>query len=242
MSNEIVNFTPKSGGFAAATKDTKQQSSRPRVEGGTDLLKLGKETGKWVFGQKNEPLGNAVIAVNMNSMSNGFVDWKGGKPVGEKMAVVGQEPVNEADLPPAQGKKGWEVQIGFEGKIVDGEHAGTDIKYKSNARGGIELWNELFDAAEVRAAAGKAYHPVVDFGSDSYVHEEWGKVYTPDIEIVDWMDDEGNMGDDAKGRAQVAAPAEEPAEEPEPEVAEAEDVSEPEEETTAPSRRRRRRA
>lgn len=235
--SEIVKFTPRGAGFVAGRKSFK--AAAPKTKSGTDLLKLRKTDGAWVFGQKNVPLGAGTkVAINAHSMAQGWVAWKGGKPVGEKMAVVGQEPVNPSTLGEVDAPKGWEEQIAMGMQVVDGEHANTPLNFKANSKGGIDFYNEVFDAMEARAAEGYPFHPIITLGSDSYVHSEHGKIYFPTWECVGWMDDDGNT-DGAKREQVETYPEQDPAAaEPEVEdtIPEAEPVDEP------PRRRRRRTA
>lgn len=206
--SDIVKFTP-GGGFLQGAQTF--QKAKPQVASGIPLLQCRKESGKWVYGpDRIEVEDGSLWAIDANSTAMGYVDWHGGKPVGERMAVVGQEPVNPADLPPAQGKNGWEDQVGFGLICTNGEDAGVAVVYKTNTKGGIEAFNKTFDAMQARAAAGKPFNPVVKLTNTNYTHNEYGLIWKPIFEIVDWLGDETSQVEDHAPATDEEPPAEQP--------------------------------
>lgn len=184
----ITTFSPATnGGFAAGAANFKKAAPQAKG-GGVGLLKLRKSDGLWVYGKDDIMIGDAALVVDANAIIMGFVDWKGGKPVGERMAVVGSDPVLEQDLPPAQGMKGWEPQVGMGMIIPADEDVPEDelVIYKTTAQGGIEAFNGIFDAMMARAAASKSFNPRITLSSSSYQHGEYGTIYKPVFTVVGW--------------------------------------------------------
>ena len=190
--SDIVKFSPAANGVGFAAGAAAFQQAKPQTKGGgVALLKLRRTDGRWCFGKDDiEVEDGAELVVDANATAIGFVDWKGGRPVGEHMAVVGQDTVNAADLPPAQGPNGWEDQVALGMTVLNGEDEGEMVLYKTNNQGGIEAFNTLFDAMTARAAAGKSFNPVITLASTSYTHPEYGKIYKPVFEVTRWMGSE----------------------------------------------------
>lgn len=194
MSN-IAKFsatTAVSTGLADALADFAED--RPVQSSGLPFLKLRKNDGLWVYGQEQtECADDTEWMIGAMTIMQGFVDWHGGKPAGEKMAYVGQPKPKESELGASKGKNGWEAQVGFHLIGIGGEDDGKEIIWKTNTHGGVNQWNAIFDAIKARAGAGKtACNPIVALKETSYTHAEYGLIYKPDMRVLRWVDDEGN--------------------------------------------------
>lgn len=203
--SDLIKFTPMAVDIASAF-DT---FVKPTVKaGGIDLLKLRKQDGVWVYGQQDiEVEDGAELAIDPGSLMSGFVDWKGGKPVQEQMARLGQSPIDPRSLPPSQGAKGWEEQVGFGLTIISGEDAGISVLYKTNALGGKEAWGEVYDAIKARVVAGKSYVPIVTLEQTSYQHSEYGLIFKPVFKVQRWHGDQPEApAIEAEAPAEEAAP------------------------------------
>ena len=171
---------------------------------GVTILKMDK-TGHWVFGaDQTEVQDDATWAVNPFCFVHGFIAWGNGEVLGEKMVPVSQ-PLPELDAAPPNASKGWEPQIGMSLKCLAGEDAGLEARFSATSVGGRRAVQTLAVAiaAQVEKDQTKPV-PVVKLKKDHYVHKQYGRIYTPIFEVVEWvsMDGEG-----AEEPAAAEAPA-----------------------------------
>lgn len=155
------------------------------------IMRLNKSDGVWMYGADNtEVEEDSEWAIPPDSLAQGYIAWHAGKVEGERMATFGSAPVDPSSLPEVRAKNGWEEQVGFGLVCMTGEDEGTKAVFKTNTRGGIEAWNNVFDAIKARAVAGKSFVPVVKLTHSSYQHNEYGRILKPVFEIAGWAGDE----------------------------------------------------
>lgn len=211
-----------------------------------NLLRMQRD-GLWVYGAENTQVEEgSTWAINPHSFQHGYCCWSDGKLAGEVMVPI------SSPLPPRSGLKEvigpvrndrgqeigeevkeWTDQLMFDLVCLDGEDEGTAVTYKTNSVGGKNAIGAVATAIGARAQSGaKDVVPVVKLEVDHYTHRKWGKIYTPELTIVDWLTMEG--------------PAAEGGDSPEQEVVEeAEAIQAPVEDSAPtepprPGRRRRR--
>ena len=249
MSNEVT--TPKQTGLGALsalkTGLANVRTKLPEVAS-SPYLRLLKD-GDWVFGQEDNAVAKGTEAViNPLSIKHGYSCWTNRQPgegknenLGEIMVELNQplpamhEIQQHTD--PATGRPApWKDQLSMDVKFLTGKHKGTQVLYKVSSVGGLNACKAILDAIMAKLDQDTPFVcPVVTFDSDSYKHNTYGKTYVPKIEVVGWMDLEGNeeegdeepaalerpkdMGMDSdelaeKARAQHYAEEKVPAEEP----------------------------
>ena len=169
---------------------------------GTVIIKMDK-TGHWVYGaEQTEVDSDSTWAINPFSFLHGFIAWGDGEVLGEKMVSVSQ-PLPELDAAPPNAKKGWEQQVGMSLKCMSGEDKGMEARYTVTSVGGKRAVQALAVAIANQVEKDQTKPvPVVRLKKDHYVHKSYGRIYTPEFEIVEWV------GMDAEP-AEEAAPAEE---------------------------------
>jgi hypothetical protein len=205
MSNEISLFQ-KAGLPAPATLATALKSLDATVGAvGVTILKMDK-TGHWVFGaDQTEVEEDSTWAVNPFSFVHGYIAWGPGEVLGEAMAPVTQ-PLPEIGPAPEAAKKGWEKQVGFSLKCVNGEDAGLEVRYTVTSVGGKRAVQGLAAAIAAQVETNPDLPvPVVRLKKEHYQHKEYGRIFTPIFEIVGWV----NL--DGKATSGEAAAAEAPA-------------------------------
>jgi len=193
MMSNIVKFN--TAGLPAVSTLSTALRALETVGGpsGVTILKMDK-TGHWVFGaDQTEVQDDATWAVNPFSFVHGFIAWGNGEVLGEKMVPVSQ-PLPELDAAPPNASKGWEPQIGMSLKCLAGEDAGLEARFSATSVGGRRAVQTLAVAiaAQVEKDQTKPV-PVVKLKKDHYVHKQYGRIYTPIFEVVEWvsMDGEG---------------------------------------------------
>lgn len=186
-------------------------------------LKLDKG-GYWCFGaEETEVEEGSVWAINPMSLAVGYVAWGDGELLGEEMVPASDTPIMRADLPDVGAP--WKPQIGLQLVCTNGEDKDVVVIYKASSKGGQKAFKQILDAIVKQAESGTdKVVPLVTLEVDSYKHSQYGKIYTPILEVVEWADMDGMS----------AEPEAAEAEEPETEAEQPEDDK--------PKRRRRRRS
>ncbi len=188
--------------FAKALSQTSQTAKQATASAGDVPLLRMSRTGNWQIGQDNDqPEDGSNWAINPGSIAVGYIAWKDGAPLDERMATVGQEPINKADLPddmgtnvkgPDKGKVvAWTEQTSFDLQCVDGDDAGLTVRFKATSFGGRKEASRIIDEIAKRMASPNGYTdivPMVTLEADSYEHKQYGEIFTPDFVIQGWLD------------------------------------------------------
>jgi hypothetical protein len=247
MSNEVT--TPNRTGLGAlgALRSGLQnvRTKLPEVAS-SPYLRLLKD-GDWVFGQEDNAVAKGTEAViNPLSIKHGYSCWTNRQPgqgknenLGEIMVGLNAPLQAIHELPqhsdPVTGNVcQWKDQMSVDVKFIGGKHKGTQVMWKVSSVGGLNAAKGILDEILARLDEDTAFVcPIITLDSDSYKHPTYGKTYVPKIEVVGWMDLEGNEegNDVVEGPASVKRVEQAPT--PEPEAAEPEGTEE------APRRRRR---
>jgi hypothetical protein len=129
------------------------------------------------------------------------------KVLAERMVPITQ-PLPEVDAPPPNAKKGWETQVGLSVKCLNGEDAGLEARYSATSLGGKRAVQALAVAiaGQVEADSTKPV-PVVALKADHYIHKQYGKVFTPVLEVVKWIGMDGEAPAAPVAAEPEAAPA-----------------------------------
>jgi len=191
--------------LVAGIAESRAQTS---VFGGKPMLRMLK-TGTWVFGQSNDEVqeGSRWV-VNPTSFKHGWCCWVDGGGDKNRMAGEIMVPVNERlpAQPPPIDNTPFKPQREYELKCLDGDDAGTEVRYKINSLGGLNEFLMLIGEVAKQLVADRRHPcPVVRFYHGSYPHPKWGQVLTPVVSIVDWADINGVVKGEPPSPA-VAAP------------------------------------
>jgi len=183
---------------------------------GTVIIKMDK-TGHWVFGaDQTEIEDDSTWAVNPFSFVHGYIAWGDGEVLAEKMGSVSQ-PLPELEAAPPGAKKGWETQVGFSMKCLDGADKDMEVRYTTTSVGGKKAVQALAVAIATQVEKDQSKPvPVVELGKEHYTHKSYGRIFTPIFKVLEWV------GMDGEAQAEKA-PA----------------IEAPEAEAAAPARRRR---
>jgi hypothetical protein len=158
---------------------------------GLDMLKLTKQ-GKWVFGAKQVELADDdFVAVNPFSPEIGYIAFSdGGELLGEQMVSLASTPLRLDQLPAVAAERGWQKQVALTCQIIEGKNAGTSVVYKTSSVGGLDFAKRLIAEMMAKLKTGTTQCvPILDLQVDSYQHpnKSYGTVYTPQCEIVEWV-------------------------------------------------------
>ena len=209
MSNLPANITNMAKGLAASA--TTMANS-----GGSQFLKMVKGNGDFVYGQDSILIEEeSRWAVNPNSFIHGWISWgdrahgNAGTLLGEEMVPATQPLKAEEDLKDVAGD--WQQQCGFQIVCINGEDEGLQCVYKASSLGFKKAYSSLIAAIIDRVSEGtEAIVPIVELKSSSYKHKQYGTIYTPVLDIVDWVtletavvDEEAEKEEPAKQEAEA---------------------------------------
>lgn len=194
--------------------------------GEMNYLKLAKN-GEWLHGSDDDEIADdSVFQVDNGSFMVGYQAWLDGDLEGEEIRLITEPPITKADLPDVGAQ--WKPLIGFQMTCVEGADKGLQLVYKTTSKGGIKEVNNLMKKIVQHVKEGKDGKTTANIMLDvgSYKHKQYGKIYTPLLEVVEWTEE-----------TTASQPVEEPAKVEEP--AQVDDDAQVADE---PPRRRRRRA
>lgn len=171
--------------------------------GGEPILRFDK--GSWLYGSDNvEVEAGSKWAINPLSFQHGFNCWKfreqGSKEkaelLGEVLVSAMQVPPLKSSLPDYGPKNDWHELIVFGLRCVSGEDEGEETVYKPTSKGGISATKELLGKIIKQIDDDPAHPvPVIVLESSSYQHDQYGKVFTPVLRIVEWVSMDGIAAD-----------------------------------------------
>jgi hypothetical protein len=187
MSNKTV--VPFAGSSLPVTKSLKAGLQNIKQEigemnSGASFLKMTRQ-GDWVYGQENiEVEQGARIAINPNTLMHGHIRWEGGQPKDEVMVSV-MEPKPEK---PA----GCDDQYGMQMVVLNGEDEGLELVYKHNSFGFKKAFRKLVESIEAQLEVDENMCvPIIELDAESYPHKEYGTIWNPVLNIVEWQDGSG---------------------------------------------------
>jgi hypothetical protein len=178
---------------------------------GLPMLSFKREgDGTWRFGQQQTIVEDGSRwGVNPLSFRYGFICFgDGNKVIGERLVAIRQPKPDATELPDHGFP--WVEQWCVNLKCLDGADADVEVTFKPTTVGGLQAVAGLIEAVRDRLSGGQhddKVAPVVQLRKDSYQHSQYGRVWTPQLEIVDWM----ALGGPAPAPAPTSPP---PAEQP----------------------------
>lgn len=177
--NDIAVLSGLSKGLRTATGPT--GNSAPGA-----FLKLAKY-GEWLYGANaTKAESTSVWACNPFSARKGYVAWEQRKVAGEKMVPVSAPDV---DVHALQAGLDWSYQLGIDMVCVSGPDNGASVSYSATSRGGRVALDKLFNEIADKVDAGDpSVVPLIHLLVDSYEHPQYGKIFTPILEITDWRE------------------------------------------------------
>jgi len=158
---------------------------------GLPMLLFKREgSGTWMFGQKKTiPEPDGRWAVNPMTFKYGFICFSdANKVIGEHLVPVSQpKPVitemQDTGFP-------WQEEWAVNMKCISGADNGVEVVFKATTDGGIKAVVLLVDLIRDRINGGQhdgKIAPIVLLEKDSYQHGQYGRVWFPVLNNVDWM-------------------------------------------------------
>jgi len=157
------------------------------------LFKSREDSGTWGFGQRRTiPEEGSRWAVNPLTFKYGAICFNGNKVVDERLVPVSQPKPLITELPDTgfPWQEEWAVNL----KCISGADAGVEVIFKANTDGGIKAVVIMVDQVRDRINSGQhdgKIVPIVLLEKDSYQHSQYGRVYFPVLNTIDWMSLDG---------------------------------------------------
>jgi hypothetical protein len=157
------------------------------------LFKSREDSGTWGFGQRRTiPEEGSRWAVNPMTFKWGYICFNGNKVVDERLVPVSQPKPLITELPDTgfPWQEEWAVNL----KCISGADAGVEVIFKANTDGGIKAVVIMVDQVRDRINSGQhdgKIVPIVLLEKDSYQHSQYGRVYFPVLNTIDWMSLDG---------------------------------------------------
>lgn len=180
-----------------------------------ELFMKMDRTGVFIYGaEETEVEEGSLWAVNPHQFFHGWICW-GDKEHGTEGAVQGEVMVPaiqplpvQADLPEAPGT--WTRQVSVSMRCMSGEDEGTECVFKTNSKGGLGAYAKLLSDIMDRLNQGHAtVVPVVELESSYYTHKSYGKIFTPQFVVDNWvgLDGEEDAEEEPEEEPKAAAKA-----------------------------------
>ena len=158
---------------------------------GLPMLLFKREgSGTWGFGQKRTiPEEGSRWAVNPMTFKYGYICFgDNNKVVDERLVSVSQPKPVITELPDTGFP--WQEEWSVNMKCLDGADAGVEVVYKANTDGGVKAIAVMVDLIRDRINGGQhdgKIAPIALLEKDSYQHSQYGKVWFPVLNTIDWM-------------------------------------------------------
>jgi len=155
---------------------------------GLPMLLFKREgSGTWMFGQKKTiPEPGSKWAINPLTFRWGCISFNdANKVVGEHLVSVSQPKPLITDMQDVGFP--WQEQWAVNLKCLDGADAGVEVVFKATTDGGIKAVVLMVDMVRDRLNSGQHDVPIALLEKDSYQHSQFGKVWFPVLNTIDWM-------------------------------------------------------
>jgi hypothetical protein len=151
-------------------------------------------SGTWGYGQtRTVPEANSRWALNPLTFLYGHICFgDNNKVLGERLVPISQPKPMITELPDMGFP--WQEEWAVNMKCLGGADAGVEVVFKATTDGGIKA--VVLMVALVRDRINGGQHdgkivPIVLLEKDSYQHSQYGKVWFPVLNTVDWMSLDG---------------------------------------------------
>lgn len=175
-----------------------QQTSQ---SAGAVFMKFDYKTGNFYYGQEAVEITGDEIVVNVASFKHGWTIWADGRP--HKTAVSFTQPLPME--PDPIGDNYAAESRSFEARFADDDS--LVLQLDINSYGGRKGCDQLLNEIRMKAMTegDNFLFPVVKLTSESYKAKTGGTIHNPVFEVVNWMDEQGNLQTKTE---QLEAPAE----------------------------------
>ncbi len=158
-STEVATTAEGSAALTAGAVDPYAAAANEMANNFLPIVKMTK-AGEWVSGPDEEELEDHEAAFAMNTFAHGFVCWKDGEVVDEKMVLV-----------------------------ASGELRPLFVLYRPSSRGGLNALAGLARKYANKRQRQPNVVPIVRLETKSYAHRQYGKIFNPILRVLDWKEE-----------------------------------------------------
>jgi len=209
--NELAIRSFGTPAAAQAYKAALLRTARKVDTGGDDtpILKIGKTTGEWTFGEDNDYVErNDLWAVHPIDIKHGYIAFDGRSVAqtlpdrdddddegerAEMLFPVTEELPHYDDLPrldirskKRDGKTGWQFQMAIRLVCVEGDNKGATVVWKPTSKGGLRAIGKIANEILRKMDEDDRFVPVVELDHRPYTSKEYGPQVQPLLHIVEW--------------------------------------------------------
>jgi hypothetical protein len=205
-SNKVVSLfggraVLKDKGSALQAMQGSAQLDPRNLPDGTEYLNFSGKGGAYAIGRDREDVDpDEMWLVNIYSWQDGWICWKGSRPIAKRMwDVFGGTPIPAPDateLGPFDNDEGWSQAKGFMLKSLD---SGVQAIFTINSKSGVSAFAGLQSLIADRMANDERDWPVVQLHKEKFTANKHVN-YKPKFNVVGWLADEhieklGEMGE-----------------------------------------------
>ena len=171
-----------------------QQSAQQATDGqdGCAFIKFTK-FGEWVWGvEEAECEEDSQWIIHPQGFKHGYIAW-GDKEHGNAGEKCGDILIPAFEPLPLRSSleevnANWNQQVSMQMMCVKGFDKGVKVIFNSSSLGGRKVYQKIVDAVVARIEEGEVdVAPVITLDVDSYPHKKHGKIFTPEVEIIDYL-------------------------------------------------------
>jgi hypothetical protein len=157
---------------------------------GLPIMRFVREgSGTYVVGQKKVAVeAGSRWAFNPTTFCWGYVAFDKNNKAHERLVSAGKPKPDVTTLPDVGGK--WQDAMSVNVKCVSGIDKGLEAVFKASTDGALKEVTRLLEAVRDRLDADEEDRnivPIATLEKDSYAHKEFGRVWVPVFEIVEWV-------------------------------------------------------
>lgn len=172
-----------------------QLDPRGGAADGSDYMNFSGKRGVYEIGkEKRSTNEDELWLVNVPAFEDGWICWKGGRPIATRLAKLGQEipTVDQTEHGPFdKSGDGWYQAKSLTVRSID---TGQQCYFKINSVSGVSTFAELQKEITQRIMAGDPFWPVIGFGIEKF-QAQGHTNYKPVINIDGWLSSEQVMNE-----------------------------------------------
>lgn len=172
-----------------------QETKSTSVSTGVNYLTFAGKRNAWEYGQDKEDVAGQKLLINSASFTHGWVLWHQRRCTTAMVSIMKDLPeeleAKTYTLPNGKDKTDYPSEgRGFQGKWLDSDEV---VSFESGSMGGKNAVQKVIDQVKMKAMSGSDFiFPVVELDSYDYVNNNGDQVFSPSLNIVQWLDAEGN--------------------------------------------------
>ena len=163
------------------------------VQSNVQYMSFSGKTGNYAMGRVRDEPGEELFIVEPQSVVEGWVCWKGQRPIDRiewsvyerAKAKVDQEQLPDHSPYRESAGEGWSRLLGF--GSVGTESDDVHVKFTSTSTSGRNAVQDLLSAISDRAASGEPHIPVIEYSQEQFEAQEQ-KNWKPKFEIKAWIE------------------------------------------------------